>query len=666
MSNSFEKSVKGGTKIKLAAPKSKYVEHILIATHAGEAGVAEVFRTLTNRLRDSTWTIVFKGLIIVHLMVREGEPNVTLKYLAESPSKLAISNFSDVQEQGGNIRHYYNYILSRAKSYRDTKLDWVREGPGRLKRQTIDKGLLRETESVQKQIAALLKCDILSREPENEITLTAFRLLTMDLLILYHVMNEGTINVLEHYFEMSKYDAERALAIYKTFSKQTNEVVEYLSIARQFENATRLEIPKLKHAPTSLTASLEEYLNDPDFEVNRRQYLAQQEAKKSGKPTNNGTRAPVNDFNKPSSTKATSSQSFPEPQRPQAALPSHEPKGPAPDLIDFFGSIEQNQQPMAAQPQQQISSFQPVPQYQYQQQQGFAQQPSYTGMPNQQQQQPNGSFGGSSSFGQTMFQQHQPQSQQQQIQSDFTGAGFGGYSQQSTVQPPAQIQQPFSPPLSNMPQGQAVSFSSQQSPFSTGQQSSPFAAAQQSQSTNPFRQSMMPQPTASTTPPYSGTPITSPLNRQSTNPFARHLASQQSGQAQGTPFNSPPPIQNTQSMPSSSTSSFFPQAMQSPQPIQSPQQQMQPQNPAQPLQPTRTGTNPFARSAPQSQSHTPITSPLMPNPTGSTNPFRQSAFVNQQTGQGWQASQGTMGGLEQLETIPVFPRPGQPQQTWPQ
>ena len=471
---------------------------------------------------------------------------------------------------------------------------------------------------------------------------------------------------------MSKYDAERALAIYKTFSKQTSEVVEYLSVARQYENATRLEIPKLKHAPTSLTASLEEYLNDPDFEVNRRQYLAQQEAKKSGKPMSNGTRATVNDFSKPSTTTATSSQSFPEPQRPQVASTSHELKGPAPDLIDFFESIEQNQQPMVAQPQQQISNFQPVPQYQYQQQQGFAPQPSYTGMPNQQQQQqqqqqqPNGSFSGSTSFGQTMFQQHQPQSQPQQIQPDFTGAGFGGYSQQSTVQSPTQIQQPFSPPLSNLPQGQAASFPSQQSPFSTVQQSSPFAATQQSQSTNPFRQSMMPQSTASTTPPFSGTPLTSPLNRQSTNPFARHLTSQQSGLAQGTPFNSPPPIQNTQSMPSSSTSSFFPQAMQSPLPTQPPQQQMQPQQPAQPLQPARTGTNPFARSVPQSQSHTPITSPLMPNPTGSTNPFRQSAFVNQQTGHGWQANQGTMGGLEQLETIPVFPRPGQLQQAWPQ
>ena len=65
-----------------------------------------------------------------------------------------------VQVQGSNIRHYYAYLLGRAKAYRDTRIDWVREGQGRLKRQTIDKGLLRETETVQSQIAALVKCDV--------------------------------------------------------------------------------------------------------------------------------------------------------------------------------------------------------------------------------------------------------------------------------------------------------------------------------------------------------------------------------------------------------------------------------------------------------------------------------------------------------------------------
>jgi len=82
--------------IQLAAPKSKYVEHILVATHTGEAGVGEVFRALKYRLRDSTWTIVFKSLIIVHLMIREGAAEVTLQYLAKNPKQtLAINSFTE-------------------------------------------------------------------------------------------------------------------------------------------------------------------------------------------------------------------------------------------------------------------------------------------------------------------------------------------------------------------------------------------------------------------------------------------------------------------------------------------------------------------------------------------------------------------------------------------
>lgn len=81
----------------LAAPKSKYIEHILVATHTGEAGVAEIFRTLHLRLRDSTWTVVFKALIVTHFMVREGRIDATLQFLAENPKMLAISGYSEGQ-----------------------------------------------------------------------------------------------------------------------------------------------------------------------------------------------------------------------------------------------------------------------------------------------------------------------------------------------------------------------------------------------------------------------------------------------------------------------------------------------------------------------------------------------------------------------------------------
>lgn len=168
---------------------------------------------------------------------------------------------------------------------------------------------------------------------------------------------------------MSKFDAQRALGIYKTFTKQTNHVVEFLSTARQYENATRLEIPKLKHAPTSLTSSLEEYLNDPDFEINRRQYLAQQDAKKGKKSTSNGTTESSNNTAKSTVNKGGSGKDLPESKPLQVVPPKPEPKGPAPDLIDLFDSIEQNQLPMAAAPlQQQVPNFGVGPHYQQQQQ----------------------------------------------------------------------------------------------------------------------------------------------------------------------------------------------------------------------------------------------------------------------------------------------------------
>ncbi|KAM4068053.1 ANTH domain-containing protein [Hirsutella rhossiliensis] len=586
MSSSFEKSVKGATKIKNAPPKTKYIEHILVATHSGEAGIGEVFRALQHRLRDSTWTVALKSLITVHLMIREGSPDVTLVFLAKHRNMLSLGHISDAQTQGRNIRHYANYLAERARAYRDTRTDWVRAPESRLERLSVDKGLLRETETVQHQISALVKCDVLESEPENEITIAVFRLLVLDLLALFQMVNQGLINILGHFFEMSKPDAERAMDIYRTFTRQTDAVVQYLSVARLHEHHTRVEVPKLKHAPVNLGRQLEEYLKDSDFEVNRRQYLAEQDAKKKGIRTASGKTAKATGlaFPKPSSPAANNAFVVSGDSKPQAN------KGPDPDLIDFFDSIEENQTTM----QQPAMSFPPN---------GFAPQP--TGF-----------------VSNDPFQQQNMTSQPQQLQPNFTGAGFGGF----TPMP----QQGFQPgALGPIPQNSTASFQNQGLP---GQQQVGLQPMQTGQTTNPFRQSMlMAQQTGmqSSTPRFSAASGTPALNRQSTNPFAR----------------SPPP-----------GSSPF---------------QSQPPAAVAPLQPMATGTNPFARSSPQSleqqqQQQGQMQAGLLPQPTGTTNPFRHGAFVNHATGMGWQHNQAPIGGgIDQLSTVPVFPRPAQ-QTPWQQ
>ena len=439
---------------------------------------------------------------------------------------------------------------------------------------------------------------------------------------------------------MSKPDAERALTIYRTFARQTEQVVAFLSVARQYEGATRLEIPKLKHAPTTLASSLEEYLHDPDFEINRRQYMAQKEAKKNGQPSS--SKSVPSGANKPNVNGSTTKS---QPQfQSQPQLPS-QAKGPAPDLIDFFESIEQNQQPMASPPSN-------VPQIGNQRTTGFMgqapqavmynstnpfanmmsspqQQP--TGMNTQQQAQPFFTSAQMTSLPQNTMQTYHPQSlaATQQQSSFVTGQQLFAQQQQPLQQFNTGTQPFFNPAQQPQP--------SLGSTFQSSISAQPGAT-----DTNPFRASMMPQPTATNSQSMYLPSIQSPPSQQQPmNPF-RSVTLPTAINGGSSPFNSPAPT--------SATSSFF-STVQSPQSVQS----FQSIPASQPMQPMQTGTNPF-KSAPPSTFNTPITSPLASQQTG-TNPFRQSSFTNQQTGQGWQVNQGTMGGLEQLPTIPVFPRP---------
>ncbi|KAK7744082.1 hypothetical protein SLS53_003600 [Cytospora paraplurivora] len=615
MASSFEKSVKGATKIKAAPPKTKYIEHILVATHAGEAGVGEVFRALQHRLRDSTWTVVFKSLITVHLMIREGSPDVTLAYLAKHRNMLAMSMFSDAQTQGRNIRHYANYLSERARAYRDTKVDWVRGKENRLEKLSVEKGLLRETETVQNQLRALLECDVMDNEPENEITITVFRLLVLDLLALFQVVNQALINILGHFFEMSKVDAERAMDIYRVFTKQTDKVVQYLGVARAYEHHTRVEVPKLKHAPINLGRQLEDYLLDPDFELHRRQYLAELEAKrnKGGSGSSRPFLTLKSDKND-SATKSTAhDNSFPDVHDSPSAdskpaqAPAPAAKGPDQNLIDFFDSIEQNQTTLGAQPPAapgQVgaspwgASFQPQPT-------GFQ-----NGFPPQQT-----GFQPTNPFQQAYQQPQQQAPPPQQLQPAYTGAGFGGYTPQPQQHPP-----PYQNSLAPIPQESAVSS------FPTGA-SMPNLQAQPT--TNPFRLSMMMtgQQTGGAPQVASASPPSLQQQHTSTNPFAR----------------------------SNSTASNPPN-------FQSPSS-------AAPLQAMATGTNPFARNfggSGQQQPRPATSAGLAPQATGTTNPFRQSQFVDHNTGLGWQNNQQPIGGgLDNLQTVPVFPRPAQ-QTPWQQ
>lgn len=403
---------------------------------------------------------------------------------------------------------------------------------------------------------------------------------------------------------MSKVDANRALSIYKDFTQQTDYVVQYLSIARQYEHQTRVEVPKLKHAPINLGKQLEDYLTDPEFELNRRQYLKELELKNSRTSSNHtGKRFAAKGD---SQMRATSKRSTSEPPRDKVPQPV---KGPDPDLIDFFESIEQNRQAVKTQSSYEQQPYQitnsspfPIQEQQSYQKNGF--QPQQLLYQNSDQLQVFG-VGVSS------------QPSLPHTQNNFITHQMNGYPHQGSFQSDGLSATPVN--LTSFPQINQQQISNSH----TGNK----------QATNPFRQTINMTPTTniSETQFANPSPVILQAKGHSTNPFAK-------------------PIYTPKRDFSLPLDQHF--------------SSMQPQTTS--FSPVATGsTNPFAKSVTQNLAPLSQLAGSQPLASGGTNPFRQSQLVNNSASFGpINKQQPIGGGLDNLETIPVFPSTIQ-QQVWP-
>ncbi|KIY68903.1 ANTH-domain-containing protein [Cylindrobasidium torrendii FP15055 ss-10] len=377
--SSYDKVVKLACKPKAAPPKAKYLDPIIAATWSEDGAVHDVCKALSPRFREPNAIVVFKALIVLHTMIRNGATDNVLSYLSQN-DVLRLRNVSAGNWEGysapANLQAYAIYLDTRIKAYKDLKHDAVRvqaesnrdmrnsasieedgyrikKGVGRhpgqapvptrsktvmgrkLRSMTVEKGLLRETKAVHRMVDSLVECRFYLDDLEDELTITALRMLVKDLLILFQAGNEGVINLLEHYFEMSHVDARDALAIYRHFCQQAEKVVEYLGVAKKLQNLLNVPIPNLKHAPVSLAGALQEYLDDANFEQNRLEYRANKEA--ADKPGRRGdARKPgENPPPVPAVPTITASVSAP------AGSPSNKDA-----VTDFFNSIEQGQPTM--------------------------------------------------------------------------------------------------------------------------------------------------------------------------------------------------------------------------------------------------------------------------------------------------------------------------------
>ena len=144
-------------------------------------------------------------------------------------------------------------------------------GDGQLRAMNVEK-LVKTVPMLQTQIDSLLEFDCTASDLTNGVINAAFFLLFKDLIRLFACYNDGIINCLEKYFEMTnKKMARETLEIYKKFLIRMNKVGDFLKTAENV-GIDKGEIPDLTKAPSSLLDAME-------------QHLAQLEGKKPGTTT---------------------------------------------------------------------------------------------------------------------------------------------------------------------------------------------------------------------------------------------------------------------------------------------------------------------------------------------------------------------------------------------
>ena len=292
----YSKLIKGATKIKVAPPKDKYTVPLLQSLESPQAGI-EILSCLQDRMHNnsSSWPIMFKSLIVLHLMIRENEAFV-LSFLNEN----GIEFFRPISKTLGATRWSQGdlTVLERYAAYLKLRgIEWVRiQKYGELQHHRVRNASgdvatgirLDYVESLETLITSLMRNRYAVEDMQNnEIFVYTFKLLVQDLLEFYGKLNEGIIVLLESFFDLSRRDEEKTLDLYKRFVELTEYVVKYLRVGKSLG----FDIPVIRHITTKLIKSLEDHLHgrSTNFEDTKQQKRIVSSPVRSGTVTSSGS-----------------------------------------------------------------------------------------------------------------------------------------------------------------------------------------------------------------------------------------------------------------------------------------------------------------------------------------------------------------------------------------
>ncbi|KAL2904558.1 hypothetical protein RDABS01_003268 [Bienertia sinuspersici] len=263
-------------------PKERHLRKILLATSAirPRADVAYSLHALARRLaKTRNWTVALKTLIVVHRLLREGDPTFReeLFNFSQRGRVLQLSNFKDdsspiAWDCSGWVRTYALFLEERLECFRVLKYDieaerLPRPAEGQEKgysrtRDLDSEELLEQLPALQQLLYRLIGCRPEGAALGNYVIQYALALVLKESFKIYCAVNDGIINLVDKFFEMPRHEAIKALEIYKRAGQQAISLSEFYEVCKGLELARNFQFPVLREPPQSFLSTMEEYIRE--------------------------------------------------------------------------------------------------------------------------------------------------------------------------------------------------------------------------------------------------------------------------------------------------------------------------------------------------------------------------------------------------------------------